>query len=568
MRRWLLPGVLLLAIYLNLSLLTSPRGFLGTDTGGKVATLRAMDRCGCLDPDVGYWAERWDRDGSLHPLYYARPMGTEAQRKWVDVTTLPMLAAALPLWELGGYRAALLLPMAGAVAAALAAAAVARRAALDAGPRAYAVAGLASPLAVYALDLWEHAIGAGLVGWAVVLLYDLVDERTARPWRAPAAALLFGLAATMRTEALVYGAVAAVVAATVLLWRRAANARRVAVLGAIALPSVVAPLVANEALERAVVGAGMRASRAASAASVAGDAPAGRGVEALQTTVAAGGGAAGVVLGAAIVLALALAWRRGRSRAGKSDARFALAAVAAAAALFAVRAVSGGLGFVPGMAVAWTLAAGALVTTSLPAPLERAIRRRSTVPVAIALAAIPLVLLAQYRGGAAPQWGGRYLLPSGLLLTAAAVAQLRTLAKPVATAMTALAVGVTAFGVAWLAVRSHDVARTIAAIERRPEPVVVSTVAHLAREGGASYGDKRWLTALGRAELREAASVVEAAGEERLLLVEYAALAGAMGSDTLPGFRPAGRPTTLRLFSGVDLRLTAWTVADRTDVRR
>src|SRR5688500_18638468 len=106
MRRYLLPGVLLLAVYLNLSLAMSPRGFLGTDTGGKVATLRAMDECGCADPDVGYWAERWDPDGSLHPLYYTSRVGD----RWVDATTLPMLLSAWPLYALGGYRAALLLP--------------------------------------------------------------------------------------------------------------------------------------------------------------------------------------------------------------------------------------------------------------------------------------------------------------------------------------------------------------------------------------------------------------------------------------------------------------------------
>ena len=38
--------------------LNDPRGTLGTDTGGKLATLHVMDRGGELDPDVGYWARR------------------------------------------------------------------------------------------------------------------------------------------------------------------------------------------------------------------------------------------------------------------------------------------------------------------------------------------------------------------------------------------------------------------------------------------------------------------------------------------------------------------------------
>lgn len=566
MRRWwLLPGVLLLAAYLNLSLLTSPRGFLGTDTGGKVATLRAMDRCNCLDPDIGYWAERWDPDGTLHPLYYARPVdggdGGDGGKRWVDVTTLPMLLAAYPLYELGGYRAALLLPMAGAIAAALAAMALVRRVAWDAGATAYWVAGLASPLVVYALDFWEHTIGVALIAWAAVLLWDLVDERAEHAWRTAVAALLLGVAATMRTEALVYAAVGAVATGGLLLSRRTAPPRRIAAIALLALPCLAAPLVANDALERAVLGGtSVRAGRAAGTASVAGDEPASRVVEALYTTVAAEGVGAGVVLGVALTAVLALAWRRGRRDRSASDIRFALVLVAAAAALFAVRAAQGGLGFVPGLTVAWALAIGALAGT-------KAVRRRAVLPLAIAIGAMPVVLLTQYRGGAAPQWGGRYLLPSGLLLTVLAVANLRTLAKPVAGAMVAVAVAVTAFGVAWLAVRSHDVERIMQAIAAKDEPVVVSAVAHLAREGGAFYGGdedgRRWLTALSAAEAREAAGVVRQAGEDRFLLVQYAAV-DPPSDGTFPGFERDGPASLVRLFDGVDLRLTRY----RTPVRR
>src|SRR5436305_7683418 len=105
--------MLLLVVYIGLSFLNDPHGSLGTDTGGKVATLRSMTvnaRHGhVLDPDVGYWAARWDPKGTLHPLWYTYRLG----RKWVNVTTLPMLDVAYPLWRLGGYRAALLVPMLG-----------------------------------------------------------------------------------------------------------------------------------------------------------------------------------------------------------------------------------------------------------------------------------------------------------------------------------------------------------------------------------------------------------------------------------------------------------------------
>ena len=120
---------LLLAVYVALSFLNDPHGYLGTDTGGKVATLQVMDHRGHLDPDVGYWAAPWDPAGRLHPLYYTSHLG----HRWVNVTTLPALYLAYPLFRAGGYRAALLVPMLGSVLAALAARALARR--LGAPPR-------------------------------------------------------------------------------------------------------------------------------------------------------------------------------------------------------------------------------------------------------------------------------------------------------------------------------------------------------------------------------------------------------------------------------------------------
>ena len=108
LRRPVVAGLLLLVVYAGLSLaLNNPRGTLGTDTGGKLATLHAMDRRGSLVPEVGYWAQRWDPTGTLHPLHYTY----DVNGHWVNVTTLPMIEAAYPLYALGGDRAVLLLPM-------------------------------------------------------------------------------------------------------------------------------------------------------------------------------------------------------------------------------------------------------------------------------------------------------------------------------------------------------------------------------------------------------------------------------------------------------------------------
>src|SRR4051812_8136684 len=107
-QRPVLAGAILLLSYVALSFLNDPRGYLGTDTGIKVATLDRMVEQGTLRPDIGYWAAPWDPDARAHPFRDTRRIGDQ----YVDATTLPVLVAAYPLWALGGYRAALLLPMA------------------------------------------------------------------------------------------------------------------------------------------------------------------------------------------------------------------------------------------------------------------------------------------------------------------------------------------------------------------------------------------------------------------------------------------------------------------------
>ncbi len=239
--RPLVACVVLLGIYGCLSLLNDPRAFLGTDTGAKVATIRAMDERGDLDPDVGYWAERFDRNGVAHPLALTRHVGDQ----WLNVTTLPMLYAAVPLYDVGGLRGILLLPMLGAVLAALAARALSRRLGGD-GTLAFWAVGLATPVAVYALDFWEHSLGLAAMLWGVVLLIDVA--RRAAGWKATlSAGVLFGLAATMRTEALVYAVAAIGVTVLVTWWgdRKLGAAFRT---GTIAVAGVAIPLVCNNAV--------------------------------------------------------------------------------------------------------------------------------------------------------------------------------------------------------------------------------------------------------------------------------------------------------------------------------
>lgn len=511
---------LLLAAYAGLSLLNDPRAYLGTDTGGKVATLRVMTERGRLDPDVGYWAQRWDPTGRVHPLYYTSRYG----RRWVNATTLPVLYAAYPLYQLGGYRLALLLPMLGSVLAALAARALARRLSggSDDGWAAFWVVGLASPLLIYALDIWEHSIGVAAMAWAVVLLLDAVEQR--RGWPAfLGAGALFGVAGTLRTEALVYAFVAVGCAClTLLVWRRRPVAAFVG--GAAAAGGLLVPLAANYALEVATVGEAIRFSRAAGTASAA--------VAGAVGGPAAVAGAAGTRLEEAMLNAAALmprleplsyilgfgllgflayaTWRASRASQG-GDMGPAVLAAAGVGAMYLLR-FAAGPGFVPGLVAATPLAVVGLVLG------WRSVAGRYTLTVA--LVSLPLVWATQFSGGASPQWAGRYLLVSGLLLGVAGVVALPALPRWARTSGLGLAVAVTAFGVVWTSIRTNNYARAEAALNRRPEPVLVSRIGFLAREGGAFYGERRWLTAPTDEDQRFAVDVVGRAGVTTFGLVE------------------------------------------------
>lgn len=510
----LLAMVALVAAYGLLSLLNDPRGTLGTDTGGKLATLEAMDRAGSFDPDIGYWAADLDPRGDLHPLYYTSRVGD----RWVNVTTLPMVLAAKPLYSLGGERMVLLLPMLGAAFAALAARALARRIGGGDGWWAFWAVGLATPLAVYALDFWEHAPGIAFVLWGVVLLYDVVDGRAG--WgRALASGLCFGAAFTMRTESLVYAAAAAGVAAVVLLARARRERRlevgRLAGIGVAWAAGLGGLMLANQALERALVGGGIRASRAAGTAGMAGADATLRAKEAVTTAVGLNRFTTPTdwVVGAAVVaLVMYGAWRL--TAGGPTERRFGAYALGAATVLYLLR-IGDGLGFVPGVLSASPLAAAGLA-------IGWTARRWRPVGV-LALVAVPVVWVFQYSGGANPQWGGRYLLVTSTLLAVGATVVLAATPGRGRIAVVALAGLVTLAGVAWLSQRSHTVADAMTELRTGPDTVLVSREAHVLREGGAFLTpDQRWLTAEDDRELARAAAIAADVGARHLDVVQVA----------------------------------------------
>ncbi len=506
-----------------------------------------MEGHGGLDPDVGYWAERWDPEGDLHPLVFTVPLAG----KWVNATTVPALYAAYPLYRLGGYRLALLVPMIGSILAALAARALARRIGGPghSGALAFWTVGLLSPLAVYALDFWEHSLGVALVLWAVVFLLDAADGRAG--WKAGVAAgLLLGAAATLRTEALVYGAVALTVAGVAIVVRGRRIVPAVALAVAVVAGAVL-PLLANSALERATVGTTIRSERAADTARLGGSEASARVRQGLLTTVSlrSNDEDRALVEGVA-VLGLVMIAAAGLAR--PSTRRAGVAAGAGAVVLYALR-LAAGPDFVPGFFAAAPIAAVGLALG------WRGRDHWSPLVLAIGVAALPLVWAFQYLGGMTAQWGGRYLLISGALLTIVGTVAVATrLPRAAQVGAVGLAAVVTAFGLTWLSVRSHDMARATVALNARPEPVLVSRIEHLPRDGGGFYGDHKWLVAPDASTLDRAAGVVRQAGYETFALVDVAPDPRAPSAPpTVAGFVPT-TSDTVRLFSDLDLRVTTY----------
>ncbi len=257
-------------------------------------------------------------------------------------------ARSAPLFDLGGLRLALLVPMVGSVLAALATADIARQVSGDrcsTPTRTFWIVGLASPMAIYALDLWEHAPGAGFMVAGVALLVRAVD-RVPPVWLGVAAGGCFGLAGSMRSEAYIVLFVALAGACSFLVHRRAVG--HSLWLGVSASLAFGAVFLGNDRLE-SVLGGNSRVARAegrATSDTVAnlGD----RAQDALLTWFGGSVGGVGIAVATGVVLAALLIVG---VRLADSDPRASrLALGAAGAALFVM--ILSGRGFVPGALVA------------------------------------------------------------------------------------------------------------------------------------------------------------------------------------------------------------------------
>lgn len=490
-------GLGLLLVYVALSFLNDPAGYLSTDTGLKVATVQAMVDNATFDPDIGYWAAPWDPDATVHGYLDTY----RVDDRYIDATSLPMILLARPLWALGGYRAALLLPMLGAVACAFEARAFSRRLGGGDGDGwlAFWVIGLATPLAIYALDFWEHTIGVALMGAGVLVLYDAIECRPTW-WRGALAGLAFGAAFSMRTEALVYTATTFAIAGVVLWSRRGALAAvRTGVLG---VAGFVVAFVANATLEGVVLGQSSRSGRAVGASGGVLSEPVARLREAAITTLSPfpTDDPSFIVVAAVLAAALIVWARQGTDPSTRVRAQIA---VALAVAIYVYR-LSYGAGFWPGL----------LATTPFAAVALALGWRRGTdrLVLLFALVPLPLVLASQFLGGALPQWAGRYLLVSGFLLAVVGVSRSGDLVAWVRTGFVLISVAVTAVGLLWLAERSHAIADAGRLLADRPEAVLISPDAFPPREFAATYAGSRWLAFRDQDLLDDAVGVVRDSG--------------------------------------------------------
>jgi hypothetical protein len=511
----------LLLAYAALSFVIDVRGTLLADSGGKLATLEVMAERGTLDPDVGYWAAADDPDGVVHPLRFTSRRGDE----WVQATTLPMLYAAVPLYELGGLRGILVLPMLGGVLTALAARAIARRLGSDEPTAwiAFWAVGLLTPVVLYALAFWEHTLGLAGMLWAMVLALDALETRDRRRWlpRFLAIGVLFGIAASMRTEALVYFATTMAVVGVALLGRRT-PLRSVVAAGCAAGAGLAALVAANELLERAVIGGSVRVARASSTVAGSADAVWTRVEGAVTSVVGINGFGAGSdpLVGAAVVLGIVLAvWLLSSRQGPRTTVGVGLLLLVGVVyvARFAVPA------YLPGLLVASPLAAAGIgLTWSTP--------RLRTI-AALALVPLPLIWATQFLDTQRFQWGNRFALVSGILLAVVAVVVLAS-RRPALVGVLVLSLVVTTFAVLFLVDQTHSIADGVPRLVPPRDALVVSTEAHLWREGGAFYEPgRRWLAAGNRSELTLAARVARRRDLGRIMVVaaERTALPASIG---------------------------------------
>lgn len=493
-------------VALAIAWLGNPRAASFSDSGGRLATVKTMAEADSWVPDLGYWAVSVDPDGGNHPILFAKPY----DHRFVQVTSVPLVVAGRPLWELGGARAVVLIPVLSVVLAAYAARRLSRWASGGDGWLALWFVGLLSPVLFYGADFWEHAPALALGLLAIAVIFEGGRRRVL------VGGLLAAVAIVMRNDILVTFVTLGTAAFVVSEERRRSLTRwRELALGAGACAVAVA---ANGLIERALFSSTSGSVRAADRAQVAGLLLAERARDAVITTVGVFANEywLALLIGAAIAAGILLMAAAAASSSGTSMTGIVGAVVAWGGMAWRL---TFGISSVPGFLTAAPIAALGLFGKRVS---------REQVLFGGAVSAIPLIWLTQWVGDHSPQWGGRYvLLPTALLVVLAAGQVRRIGPTPLIVALVGLSAVMSALGVVWHVSRTHGIARFANDVLAIPEDVVVvSDSPYLATEIGSWYGDRRWLTAgvtdrtANDAEMEAVVRVAGEIGAERIDVID------------------------------------------------
>ncbi|HTN78471.1 MAG TPA: hypothetical protein VMK16_02260 [Acidimicrobiales bacterium] len=487
-----------------------PRAASFSDAGARLATTKTMAAAGHWAPDLGYWAADVDPSGAHHAILFAQPHDDQ----WVAVPSLPLVVAGRPLWQLGGARAAVLLPVLSVVLAAYAARRLSRWASQGDGWLAFWFVGLLSPVLFYGADFWEHApaLALGLLAVALVL------EGGMR--KVLVGGAIAGLAVAMRNDMFATFAALGVAALVVPEERRRCGQRwRELAAGCAALISVV---FANSVVEHFVLAPGTGSARAGGRVSILGAQLADRLRDAVITSVGvlANDYWLALAIGAVIGLGILLLAAGAADRSGEASMPGVVGAIVAWGGM-AWRFATFGVSTVPGFLCAAPVAALGFFG-------ERT--RREQVLFVGSLIAIPTVWMTEWVGGHAPQWGGRYLLlPTSLLIVLAASQVSRLGARPLVIALLGLSAAMSVVGVVWHIDRTRSVARFAEDVMAVPNDVVIiGDQPWMGSEIGTWYGDRRFLSA--RAEDHDPN---DADPEDVVTVVGVARRAGATEIDVI-----------------------------------
>jgi hypothetical protein len=475
--------------------------FIGTSASFSADEGAAIVQARSLSEGGGWLVEHpvpeADPTGENYPMEFSE-RGTRGWAPYAKHPLYPILLAGAD--RAGGIAAMVLLSLAGTVAAAGLAGALARR--LDPALTRVAVwtVGLASPLLFDGYLLIAHTLGAALAAAGVLAAVVAIERRD--PARALLVAPPLAACVLLRNEGLFIAAALAVVAGIAALRRSDLRAPAAVTALASSLAGAGAFLLDREWTARLVgaveTGPAVAAAPAGSTGLLAGR------VKGLLLTWLTPSYSGRPVLGLLLLVmlaALVFGAVTARRRPGDTHRIALSAAVAAGAAVGALVAGPGNV--VPGLLLAFPLLPAGLVLAGRRTLRTDTARIAAGVSVLFVLA----VVATQYAKGGGGEWGGRYFalaipiaVPVVLLAfrdRGAALAP--AVARRAAVALVVCSVALTAMGVTALRASHRANARLVAAVDRAgrtvaaDRPVLVTTEGAMPRFAWPTFDRQRWL---------------------------------------------------------------------------